>query len=131
MSNKKPNKKPSKLSLWLRKFSLSQKLLAANFLMMMLPQILILSVAGQNGLIACLVLWYILYPIYCLVYGWQLGSDLQTQIKYLPLPTLFYLVTALVMVSFTEVALYLYAGIYFAGTCFAALLHHLLKLYMK
>lgn len=119
------------LKLWLRKFSLSQKLIAANFMMMMLPQILIFSFAGQNGMVACLALWYILYPIYCLVYGWLLGNDLEHQVKYLPLPALLYLVTALIMVSFTEVALYIYAVIYFAGSCFAALLHHLLKMYMK
>ena len=116
---------------WLKKFSLGQKLIFANFLMMMLPQILIFGFAGQNGMIACLVLWYIVYPLYSLVYGWQLGKGLEYQAKYLPLPALFYLPTALLMVSFTEAALYLYAGIYLAGSCFAALLHHLLKMYMK
>ncbi len=116
---------------WLRRFSQGQKLILANFLMMMLPQILVFGFAGQNGMIACLVLWYILYPIYSLVYGWHIGKGLEYQIKYLPLPALFYLPTALIMVSFTEVALYLYAGIYLAASCFAAFLHHLLKLYMK
>lgn len=116
---------------WLRRFSLGQKLILANFLMMMLPQILVFGFAGQNGMIACLMLWYILYPIYSLVYGWQIGKGLEYQIKYLPLPALFYLPTALIMVSFTEVALYLYAGIYLAASFFAAFLHHLLKLYMK
>ena len=115
----------------LAKLTLGERLLAANAVLMVLLQVLVAVFAQESGMIACLALWYIVYPIYSLVYGWQLGKGLEYQAKYLPLPALFYLPTVLLMVSFTEVAFYLYAGIYLAGSCFAALLHHLLKMYMK
>ncbi len=124
------NKKFS-LKKYLTRFSLGQKLLAANIVLMVILQILVRIFAGDAGMIACFALWYILYPLYCLFYGWKMGSDLEHMVKYVPVPALLYLPTVLILFSFKEVALYLYAGIYLALTCFAALVHHLLKMYMK
>lgn len=116
---------------FLAKFSQMQKLFAANVVLMVVLQVLVKFFAGDAADVACLTLWYIVYPIYSLFYGWKMGSDLEYMVKYIPIPTLLYLPTVLILFSFQEVAFYLYAGIYLAGTCFAALGHHLLKMYMK
>ena len=116
---------------WMKKFTIGQKLVAANIFLMVLLQVLVRLFAFDAGMVALLSLWYIVYPLYSLFYGWKMGSDLQVMVKYIPLPAICYLTTVLILFSFKEVAFYLYAGIYFAATCFAALIHHLLKMYMK
>ncbi len=115
----------------LAKLTLGQRLFAANVILMVVLQIMLVLFAGESKDIACMALWYIVYPLYCLFYGWKMGVNLERMIKYVPIPALLYLPTVLILFSFKEVAFYLYAGIYLAGTCFAAMFHHLLKLYMK
>ena len=70
-------KKKFSLKKYLTRFSLGQKLLAANIVLMVILQILVRIFAGDAGMIACFALWYILYPLYCLFYGWKMGSDLE------------------------------------------------------
>jgi len=120
----------NRIKLWLAKLPLGRKLLAANIGLMVLLQVLIRIFAQDAGMIACFTLWYIVYPLYILFYGWMLGGDLERWVKYVPQPALLYLVTVLPLYGFKEVAFYLYFGIYLCGTCLAALLHHLLKMYM-
>jgi hypothetical protein len=115
----------------LAKLTLGERLFAANFVLMVLLQVLVKLFAGDAGFIACLTLWYIVYPLYCLFYGWKMGVNLQRMIKYIPIPALLFLPTVLVLFGFKEVAFYLYFGIYLAGTCFAAVSHHFLKMFMK
>ncbi len=115
----------------LAKLSLGQRLFMANVMLMVVLQVAVAIFAGDSRDVACLALWFIVYPLYCLFYGWKMGVNLERMVKYVPVPALLYLPTALILFSFTEVAIYLYAGIYLAGTCFAAMAHQLLKLYMK
>jgi len=115
---------------WFSKFTLTQKLLFANAILMVLLQVLLRIFAQDAGMIACFALWYIVYPLYILFYGWKMGGDLGYMVRYIPIPALMYLPTVLILYGI-EVVFFLYAGIYLFGTCFAALGHHLLKMYMK
>lgn len=115
----------------LAKLTLGQRLFAANFVLMVLLQVIVAAFAGQSGMIACLALWYIVYPLYCLFYGWKMGVNLERMIKYIPIPALLFLPTVVILFGYKEVVFYLYFGIYLAGTMFAALSHHFLKMFMK
>ncbi len=84
----------------------------STFMMFVLPWAAVTFIPGDNGMAVCFLLFYAIYPLYCLFLGVEAGKTIKTS-WYLPfLSALFFLLGTWIFFDMGEKAFLLYAFFY-------------------